>query len=212
MIPKLPYANKNRLIIIQFLDEKELKTGYVLANNVKQSSPHIGNVNYFESSDPNETLEFIKDEIPQFISKEEDIVLYIDTHGFSHGKGIGHQNGFISWNELVENIREVFKNQAHPPIIILTACKGFSFNKVLGDNKDIICSKLIASDGLLPNGTVMGAFTDYFYEYGFKFGSQEIEEINKKIEKINKEVKSPKFSPMIITDYFVNDKSNDIVP
>ena len=209
MIPKLPNARNNNLIIIQFLDEGEPKTGRVLANNVKQSSPHIGNVNYFESSVPDEILSFIKDEIPNLISNEEEIVLYIDTHGFSSDNGIGHKNAFISWEKLFEYIREVFKNQSSLPIIILSACKGFSFNKLLGDEKNPICSKLIASDGLLPNGTVMGAFADYFYKYGFKFGSEEIDEVNKKIEKINKEQKSPKFSPLIITNYLTKDILDD---
>ena len=205
MIPKLPEARNNRLIIIQFLDDNELKTGCALANNLKQSSPYIEHVDYYESHKGKKILEIIEEEIPKIISDEDEIALYIDTHGFPSKNGIGHNHDFLSWEDLKKSIGEAFKNQKVPPIIILTACNGYNFNNELRKDKNPICSKLIASEGLLPDGIVMGAFSELFYKYGIKLGSQVIDKLNQKIDEHNKKVKDTNFSHMIVTVYLAKE-------
>lgn len=178
MVIKSAGSEKKRLIVIQFLDKEEGQTGYVLSKNVLQSSPYIGNVDFFSSSNKDDILKFINIDIPELSVNDNELGIYIDTHGFSKCDGIGHRNDFISWEELVAALKKSFENREILPIIILTACNGISIKSVLDNLKRPICSKLYAGDGVMLNGPVMGAFTRLFNEYGLEFGVKEIESIN----------------------------------
>lgn len=196
MVPKFSYAKKNHLIIIQFLDEGEPKTGYTLAKDVAQSSPHIGKVDFFESGNKDEIIDFINNKITLLVSNEEEIVLYLDSHGFPSYNGIGHKNGFISWDELAKNIKNSFKNQRTSLIIITSACNGISFKNEMDKQLAPICQKLIAGEGIMLNGPFMHAFSQLFYKYGFELGPQEIEEVNKELKERN--------NPPVILYYCTN--------
>jgi len=183
MIPKLPISKKKRLVIIQFLDENECKTGYVLANNIRQSSPFIGNVDYFSSSKKDEIINYISQDIPHIIREDEEVAVYIDTHGFSSCDGIWHKKDFISWDELVLAIKNAVNKLRTLPIIILTACNGISIKNTINQLDEPICSKLYAGDGIMLNGPVMGGFSRLLNESGLEFGEKELETLNEELAK-----------------------------
>nr|WP_286490895.1 hypothetical protein [Bacteroides intestinalis] len=194
MVCKFPSATKNRLIVIQFLDNDECQTGYSLSKNVMQSSPYIGSVDFFASSNRDDILNYIYNDIPNIIAKDEIIAVYIDSHGFDTNNGIGHKNGFISWEELVAAIKIAFNTLETRPTIILTACNGISIKNTIAKLEEPICSKLYAGDGVMLNGPVMGAFVRLFNNYGLDFGIKEVNILNQELANRNN-------PPFIYIDY-----------
>lgn len=192
MIHKIQNSEKNRLVIIQFLDDNERQTGLVLANLIKLNSPYIGHVDFFNFNRRDNLLNFIKDGLSNYINNNERLVLYFDTHGNIHKDGINTKTGEnVNWKVLIEALGICFKNKRNLPTLILTACNGIGIRTILEESNTPIVSKLIACDGTVEGGYVMFAFSQIFENIGFDINIDDIQEINKILKE--KDINHPLF-------------------
>ena len=178
MVSKLPTSLNTRLIVIQFLSATEPKTGYVLSKNVQIFSPFIETVDFYSCEKADEIITLLEDDIPKTLSFKDTVAIYIDSHGFDTGIGIGYVADLIRWETLTDALKKVAEKLDRPPMLILTACNGIGISNFI-DSSNPVISRLYAGEGIMLNGPVMGVFCDLFNAKGVSFDIQDLQKANR---------------------------------
>ncbi len=183
MISKLPEAHNKHLVVIQFLDNNELFTGKSLATMINQNCRYIANVHYFPFFNGESLKEFLSSNLSDFLKEDSEVIIYIDSHGTENSNGIAtKQDAFLDWDTLVNGLKIACDKLLKKPILILTACNGIGINKVIDQLEKPVISKLIAGNGEMKDGPVLGAFCNLLESKGTTINSNDVMSINDKIK------------------------------
>lgn len=190
MITKVSGSEKKHLIVIQFLDKDEPSTGRSLATIINQDCSLIGKVDFRPFSNNINLLSFIESDLQNLIDEDEDVILYIDSHGTANGDGIAtRKDGFINWDTLLDVLKIPFEKFGISPILILTACNGIGIKKQIDSIDKPFCSKLIAGTGVMEDGPTLEALRTIIEKKGTNINGTDIEEANRII--ISREPQHP---------------------
>ncbi|MDE6796179.1 MAG: hypothetical protein K2J63_12865 [Muribaculaceae bacterium] len=179
MITKLPEARNNHLVVIQFLDEKEPPTGKSLAAIIAQYCPYIEHVHYFSFSNGETLKEFLLSKMADYFEDKSNVIIYIDSHGTEKGSGIAtKQNAFVDWKCLINSLKIACSKLIKRPTLILTACNGIGIKDFIDQLDEPMVSKLIAGNGIMLNGPVLGAFRKILEEKGIDLNKEDVKKVN----------------------------------
>ncbi len=183
MIPKLPEAHNNHLVVIQFLDESEPPTGKSLATIIAQDCPYIEHVHYFYFSNEENLKEILISKMADCFEDQSNVIIYIDSHGTENGNGIAtQQNAFVDWGSLINSLKISCSKLIKRPTLILTACNGIGIKDFIDQLDEPMVSKLIAGSGIMLNGPVLGAFRKMIEEKGIDINKGDVKKVNDSIK------------------------------
>lgn len=116
-----------KIIIIQYLPQKDQPQGKQLYENIKQleKEDEKYSVEYYQAETKDQFLTTIED-ITKKANAQTLITIHIDSHGGEDGIGILPPLNFVTWKELLSSLRPINVITNNTLTLVMSVCEGTS--------------------------------------------------------------------------------------